>query len=384
MFNRLSRFAAGIALVAVVASACSSTAATPTVAPATPAPTPVVAPVVTPVVTPVASAPASAAAAVVTIKGGITGSVVVIPKNLGNAYFDAGYVGIQKAATAFGGTPSQAAPAKGGDPTAQIPFIQTATTQKAKAILVSAEDATAIAPALTAAKAQGVKVVMWDSNSKPGAYDIFVNQADTAGIGKGLAQMACDTAPSCTGEIAILSAGQTATNQNAWIAAMAETMKDTKFAGLKLVATVYGNDVAADSTAQAQSLIAAHPNLKVIVSPTSVGVLAAAQVVQSKKLIGKVAVVGLGTPKAMQAYILDGTAPEVELWNTIDLGYLAYAVAAGLVSGEIKGTVGEQFIVPTINGGKPYTIGADNTIILGDPLIFNKDNIAQFAKDLPF
>ena len=52
-----------------------------------------------------------------------------------------------------------------------------------------------------------------------GAYNVFVNQADFNGIGKVLADMACDLAPSCTGEIAVLSAAQTATNQNAWIAA---------------------------------------------------------------------------------------------------------------------------------------------------------------------
>jgi rhamnose transport system substrate-binding protein len=374
MFHRLPRLAAAIALVAVV-GACSTSTVTPSTAPTT--------------------AVAPAAGGVVTIKGGVTGSVVVIPKNLGNAYFDAGYVGIQNAAKVFGGTTSQTAPAKGGDPTAQIAFIQTATTQKAKAILVSAEDSNSIAPALTAAKAAGVKVVMWDSNSKTGAYDVFVNQVNIAGLGKSLADMACDTAPSCTGDIAILSTSQTATNQNAWIAAMADTMKDAKYAGLKLVATVYGNDAAADSTTQAQALIAAHPNLKVIVAPTTVGILAAAQVVQAKNLQGKVAVVGLGTPKSMSAYIKDGSAPEVMLWNTIDLGYLAYAVAAGLVSGELKGTDGEQFIVPTLNSGQPFTIvntdknpgdGSTiaNEVVLGPPTVFNKANIDDWVTKLPF
>ena len=65
--------------------------------------------------------------------------------------------------------------------------------------------------------------------------------------------MACDLAPSCTGEIAVLSAAQTATNQNAWIDAMKTTLATDKYKGLKLVDTVYGDDDATKSTTQAQA-----------------------------------------------------------------------------------------------------------------------------------
>ena len=52
----------------------------------------------------------------------------------------------------------------------------------------------------------GIKVVGFDSSPAVGAYNVFVNQVDFAGVGKGLADWACDLAPSCTGEIAVLSA----------------------------------------------------------------------------------------------------------------------------------------------------------------------------------
>ena len=165
-------------------------------------------------------APASSGAA-----AGAGPTVVVIPKQINNPYFDVAFKGAQKAAADLGGTVSQVGPSA-ADATQQVPFIQTATTQGVNAIVISADDATAVAPALQAAMDAGVKVVGFDSSPAVGAYNVFVNQADTAGIGKGLADMACDLAPSCTGEIAVLSATQTATNQNAWIAAMQETMKD--------------------------------------------------------------------------------------------------------------------------------------------------------------
>jgi len=308
---------------------------------------------------------------------------VIIPKQINNAYFDVAFKGAQTAAADLGGTVTQVGPSA-ADATQQVPFIQTATTQKVSAIIISADDATAVAPALQAAMAAGIKVVGYDSSPAVGAYNVFVNQADTAGIGKGLADMACAEAPNCTGEIAVLSAAQTATNQNAWIAAMQTTLKDPKYKGLVWDGVVYGNDDPQTSTTQAQALLAAHPNLKVIVAPTTVGIVAAAQVVQAAGKTGQVFVTGLGTPKGMQAYVKAGVAPEFALWNVTDLGYLAYAVAIDLVNGTIKGTPGETFTVAKINNGQPYTIGADSTVVLGPPFVFNKGNIDQFVASFGF
>ena len=348
MFHRVPRAAAGVAVLVLLAG-CSSSAT-----------------------------PSPAAPTAVTL-----GSIVMIPKQVNNPYFDVAFKGAQNAATALGGTLTQVGPSNAVG-TEQIPFIQTATTQKASAILVSADDATAIAPALQAAMAAGVKVVGYDSSPAKGAYNVFVNQADTAGIGKGLADMACDEAPSCTGEIAVLSAAQTATNQNAWIAAMQTTLKDAKYSKLVWDGVVYGNDDPTVSTQQAQALLSAHPNLKVIVSPTTVGIVAAAQVVKDQNKTGSVFVTGLGTPKGMVDFVKGGQAPEFALWNVTDLGYLAYAVAVDLVNGTIKGTAGETFTVKGVNNDQPYTIGTDGVVVLGPPFVFNAKNIDQYVASFGF
>jgi rhamnose transport system substrate-binding protein len=359
VFHRVPRAAAGVALILVVAGCGSSSTA-------------------------VTSAPAASGGSVATsAPAASVGSVVVIPKQVNNPYFDVAFKGAQAAATDLGGTVTQVGPST-ADATQQIPFIQTATTQKASAIIVSADDATAIAPALQAAMAAGVKVVGYDSSPAKGAYNVFVNQADTAGIGKGLAEMACDEAPSCTGEIAVLSAAQTATNQNAWIAAMQETLKDPKFSKLVFDGVVYGNDDPTVSTTQAQALLSAHPNLKVIVSPTTVGIVAAAQVVKAAGKTGSIFVTGLGTPKGMVDFVKGGEAPEFALWNVTDLGYLAYAVAVDLVKGTIKGTAGEKFTVKFASGSIDYTIGADGVVVLGPPFVFNAKNIDQYVTSFGF
>lgn len=373
------RVVAGIASVALVVAACGS-AATP--APASQAPVASAPPAAS---APAPSAPPASAAPASVAPGASAAAinVVVIPKQINNPYFDVAFKGAQKAAADLGGTVTQVGPSAASAPQ-QIPFIQTATTQHVSAILISADDATAIAPALKAAMAAGIKVVGYDSSPAVGAYNVFVNQADTNGIGQGLVQMACDLAPNCSGEIAVLSAAETATNQNAWIAAMKQTMKEAKYKNLVWDGVVYGNDDPQISTTQAQGLLQAHPNLKVIVAPTTVGIVAAAQVVQSAGKTGKVFVTGLGTPKGMQAYVKAGVAPEFALWNVTDLGYLAYAVAYDLVTGKIKGNVGETFTVNGLNNNQPYTIGPNNVVVLGPPFVFNKSNIDQYVQEFGF
>jgi rhamnose transport system substrate-binding protein len=355
--QRSGRLAALLTTAALVAAACgtTTTSSAPSAASAEPP----------------ASGEASAAASGSAAAGGT--SVTFIPKQINNPYFDAAKEGADKAATELGGTVTQVGPSAATE--AQASYIQDATTQGVSAIAISANDPNAVVPALTEAKTAGIKVVGYDSSPAAGAYDVFVNQTDFSLIGQSMADWACNLAPDCTGEIAILSAAATATNQNAWIETMTGILAGGKYTGLKLVDTVYGDDDPQKSTTQAQALLQAHPNLKVIIAPTTVGILAAAEVVSQAGKSADIKVTGLGFPKQMAAYVKDGTAPEFGLWSVPDLGYLTYYVADALVKGTITGAVGDELTVPSLNGGQPYTIGENNTIILGPPLTFNADNI---------
>jgi len=302
--------------------------------------------------------------------------VVFIPKQVNNPYFDAAKTGAEKAAGELGGTLTQVGPSAATEP--QVPYIQDATTQGVSAIAISVNDPNAVVPALEAAQAAGIKVVGYDSSPAVGAYDVFVNQVDFSGVGVLLADWACELAPDCTGEIAVLSAAATAANQNEWIALMETTLKESKYAGLKLVETVYGDDDPNISTTQANALLTNHPDLKVIVAPTTVGILAAAQVVKQAGKSEAVKVTGLGFPNDMREFVKDGTSPVFGLWSVPDLGYLTYNIAAKLVSGEISGAEGETFTVPGLNEDKPYTIGADSIVILGPAFRFDETNIDDF------
>ena len=97
------------------------------------------------------------------------------------------------------------------------------------------------------------------------------------------------------GQIAILSAAATATNQNSWIAYMKQELKKPKYTNMKLVTIVYGNDDPATSLTVLQGLLSAYPNLRGIISPTTVGISTAAQYLDThKSLLKHLTLTGLG------------------------------------------------------------------------------------------
>src|SRR6204780_327707 len=239
--------------------------------------------------------------------------VFVIPKNLGNPYFttaDSVKSGGAMAALATLGETASETSGTAATPASQIPAIQAAITKGANALIVSATDPSALCPTLKSAMAKGITVVPYDSDA-PTCRDMFINQASTAEIGTSEVDLLAKQINS-TGDIAIVSAAASATNQNAWIGYMKQEL--AKYPNMHLVSTVYGNDDPTTATQVTQGLLQKYPNLKGIISPTTVGILAAAQVLDSPKYRGKIALTGLGTPDSLKKFVADGTVQSFELW----------------------------------------------------------------------
>ncbi|WP_419704464.1 rhamnose ABC transporter substrate-binding protein [Promicromonospora sp. NFX87] len=299
-------------------------------------------------------------------------SITMLPKNLGNPYFEASTAGAQEAAEEVGATVEEVGP-DAASPDAQVPFINTAAQQGVSALVVSANDPTAIGDALEEARSAGTKVVTFDSDTEPQFRDLFINQASPEGIADKQLELIADQIGG-EGEIAILSASANATNQNAWIALMEEKLA-SDYPDIELVETVYGDDDDQTSFDKTAALLQSHPDLKGIVSPTTVGIAAAARYVSTSEYKGKVAVTGLGTPSGMREYVEDGTVEAFALWNPNDLGYLATQAAAALVAGDITGEEGETFTAGRLG---EFTVGADGEVLLGEPYVFDESNIADF------
>lgn len=298
--------------------------------------------------------------------------ITFLPKNLGNAYFDTSDKGGSDAIKEFGGTYAEVGPAT-ATADAQVSYINTLTQQQVGAIVLSANDPTALGSALTQARSAGVKIVTFDSDVDAKFRDIFINQATAEGIAKIEVDLVTEQIGDA-GEVAILSASANATNQNAWIELMKKELADNH-PNVTLVDTVYGDDDDQTSFDKTAALLQTHPNLKGIISPTTVGITAAARYLSTSSFKGKVALTGLGTPNQMRDYITDGTVTAFALWNPAELGYLAAFAAKALIDGDITGKEGDSFTAGKLGD---YTVGKDGTVLLGDPYTFNKDNIADF------
>jgi rhamnose transport system substrate-binding protein len=261
---------------------------------------------------------------------------------------------------------------------AQIQIIEQLIAQKVASICIVGNDFDALTPVLQKATKAGIKIFSLDSSVNPAARLTHVNQADSVKIGQTLIQAAYDMAGG-KGEIAILSATSQASNQNLWISYMQEELKLDKYKDLKLVKIAYGDDLRDKSVSEAEGLLKAYPNLKVIIAPTTVGIAAAGKVITDKKLIGKVFITGLGLPSEMATYIENGACPGMFLWNPIDVGYLGAYTATALVSGKIKGAVGDKFSAGKLGD---YTItkapDGGTEVLLGPPYKFDKSNIADW------
>lgn len=306
--------------------------------------------------------------------GGGSGNLAItfLPKSLGNPYFDTSSKGGKAAVEELGGTFAEVGPAE-STPDAQVSYINTATQQGVGALVISANDPKAICDAIGEAQDAGVKVVTFDSDTNPDCRDLFINQATAEGIAKAQVDLIAEQIGDA-GEIAIVSATANATNQNAWIDIMKQLLA-SDHPNITLVDTVYGDDDEQISFDKTAALLQSHPNLKGIISPTTIGISAAARYLSTSDYKGKVALTGLGTPNQMREYVKDGTVTAFALWNPEDLGYLSAYAAAALIKGDITGKEGDTFEAGKLGS---FTVGADATVLLGDPFVFNADNIDDF------
>jgi rhamnose transport system substrate-binding protein len=323
------------------------------------------------------------AQAVTADKGG-TANMVLLPKFLGILPFDQANRGAEEAHAELGntGTLLYTGPTPENSVAGQVEIVTTAGSQGQAVVMLSNNAGDQIAPAAEAAQAAGTKIVTWDSPIPSGKGEtVFVAQVDFGSIGVVMADMALSVMGG-EGEFAVLSATPDAANQNAWIAAMEEALKDPKYAGIKLVDTVYGDDQSEVSYNRALALVDSHPDLKLIMSPTTVGIQASAKAMQDEGLCDKVKVSGLGLPAEMVSYTMNGCAPEFALWSFVDLGYLTYYTSYMLATGKIKGEVGEAFTAGRMGD---YTIEEDpgragaKRILMGPFTVYNKDNVEAAA-----
>ncbi len=308
-----------------------------------------------------------------TRKAGAKATICLLPKKKGLPYFTSCAEGALEAAESLSGITLIYDGPTDGSPEKQAEMIEKWALKGVDVIAVSPNDPKVIASAMRKARSQGCRVITWDADAEADARDFFVNQATAQDIGFAMVDaMARDLGgDDANGDVAIITATLTAANQNAWIAHMKDRLK--KYPGLNLVATKPSREDQKLAFQVAQDLMKAYPKLRGIFGISSVSFPGAAEAVRQAGKKDQVLVTGLSTPNNMREYVKDGTVKSVVLWNTKDLGYLTIQVAKALADGTLKpgatsiqaGRLGQRKIV------------GDN-VLLGQILIFTKDNIDQF------
>lgn len=300
--------------------------------------------------------------------------IALVVKALGIGFFEAAAKGAEEAAAELGDVEIIYTGPTDTTAEGQIEVINSLIAQKVDAIAVSANDTDALVPTLKKAMDRGIKVISWDSGVAKEGRQLHLNPSSNPLIGNMIIKLAADNLPD-GGDVAVLSATSTSTNQNTWIDEMNKVMGN--YSGINVVATVYGDDKADKSYTEAQGLMQAHPNLKAIIAPTSVGIVAAAQAVTDAGKVGEINVTGLGLPSEMAGHVDTGASKSFAIWNPIDLGYSAAMLSAALINGSEAAPGAE------IPMGRMGSLTLDDNMegAMADPFVYDSSNIDDF-KDI--
>ena len=298
-------------------------------------------------------------------------TIGVMPKAKGDPYFISCRKGAEEAAKDLkvdliwdGPTALDAA--------AQNAVVEGWITRHVDAISVAVENGPGISTVLRKARAQGIKVTTWDADALPDARDYFINQATPKAIGYTLIDEAARLMNK-QGEFAIITGALSAANQNEWIKFMRERMAQ-QYPGMKLLTIRPSDDDHDKAFAETQTLLKVYPHIKVVIGISAPAVPGAGEAVKQS---GRrdVQVIGLSLPNLCKSYVQEGYIEAVILWNTKSLGYLAVAVPAALARG-VKLT-GQS----TFHAGRLGDVAIEGSqVILGQPVVYRKDNIEQFGE----
>lgn len=318
-----------------------------------------------------------------TSSAGAKTKLVFIPKSAGNPYFAQVESGFKSSADQFGVDFTSQAPSS-ADATSQLSVIKDQTQRGAEVIVISPNSPDALNETLDQAAAKGVVIITADSDltGNESHRSVGVVPVDFSTIGPEQVEL-LGSQINYEGEIAILSATSDAPNQNAWIEGMKKTLAEPKFAKMKLVEIVYGDDEPQKSTTECEALLTKHPNLKGMIVPTSVGLAAAAQVLTQKEIApgaknaknGGLVLTGLGTPNELRKAVEAGVVAKFQLWDPADIGIVSAYLGTQLKAKKMEAKVGAKFEVP---GKGPFEIKEKNIVVAGKLVTFTKENIAQY------
>ena len=347
----------------------------------------------------------------------VSGSHVFMFKSVGNAFGVIMYEGFSSYMEQVGENCTEKSPAE-TTVAAQVQLIDEAITQGCKSISISTNGDTGFDEVFGKAQEKGVPIVSVDSSASADYRVTHNNQASTEDIGAmqvraavlqvlGVAYDPEDATMEKTVEAAladydgdeirlgVLSAGIDTPVQKGWIAVMEKELQKDIYKG-KVSPELnkkYGDDEATKSTTQAQAFLAEN-NVDAIISPTTVGIAAAGEVLTQAK--SDIKLTGLGLPSEMKNYMpataeddeFSFVCPYMMLWDVSHLGASTAAIQMAVQNDGFDGSEGSTVDMEAWGEYDAETFTAEDNgdggtgVLTGQPYVFYKDNMAEWVDKL--
>lgn len=297
-------------------------------------------------------------------------TIGVVPKSIGQPYWNACEEGSKKAAQDFNVNVIFTAPTA-EDVNKQVSTIEDLITKKVNALIISAVDSKAVTPVIKEAFAAGIPVFTFDIDSPDSGRLWCTTAGDPEQTGKELAEgMAKEIG--YKGKVALLTGGLGSDALNRRLRSMETTLK--QWPSIQVVGTEACEDDFQKGVSQVENLLQTYPDIKGFGGVSTVNPPSAATAVVAAGLGGKVAIWGIGLPKQNAQFVKSGVVSGLMLWDPRQMAYIAIKTAIDYLNTKKLPTDGEDF-----GWGGKILVKSGETISYVPSLVFNKDNVDMFG-----